>query len=215
MGRSPDVRRLLLKELSTLYPNPRSELNFHNEYQLIVSVVLSAQCTDKKVNEVTPALFERYPTFKALSSAKLSDVESLIRPVNYYKTKAKNLIALGMRVGDELSGKLPTVHEELIELPGVGRKTANVVLCEQGVTPALPVDTHVLRLSNRLGLSDGKTPEAVEEDLKTQFESRYWHDLHHYLILHGRRVCKARAPLCPACRVLKVCPAGKKFMKDR
>lgn len=199
----------LLKALETLYPEAASELSFRNEYQLVVCVVLSAQCTDKKVNQVSPLLFKAAPDFRTLANAKLSVIEEIIRPVNYYKTKAKNLIALGKKVLENFHGKLPISREDLITLPGVGRKTANVVLCEQGNSAALPVDTHVLRLSNRLGLSNGSTPEKVEEDLSRTFPSSTWRELHHRLIFHGRRVCKARNPLCQECSLRKLCPFYK------
>ncbi len=195
----------ILKALSAMYPNAKAELNFHNDYELIIAVVLSAQCTDKKVNQVTPTLFKSYPNFKALSKANIEDVEKIIREVNYYKTKAKNIVTLATQVTNNFKGKLPDDLETLQVLAGVGRKTASVVLCEKGTTPALPVDTHVLRVSNRLGLSDGKTPLDVEEDLRKIFPPNTWHDLHHELILHGRRVCKARQPLCDECGLKKFC----------
>jgi endonuclease-3 len=202
-------KKLLLEELSQLYPDPRSELDFTNEYQLLVAVLLSAQCTDKKVNEVTPILFKRYPSFKALYKAKLADIEEIIRPINYFKTKAKNLLATAQLVTEELSGKLPQSHKELTALPGVGNKTANVVLGELGLEFSLPVDTHVFRLAHRLGLSVGKSPKAVEEDLKKQFLPQEWRGLHHRLIFHGRRVCKALTPQCGSCTLVKLCPAGR------
>lgn len=199
-------RAALLETLARLYPNPRSELNFCNDYQLIVCVVLSAQCTDKKVNAVTPELFRVYPSFDGLSRARLEDVENIIRPVNYYKTKARNLLALASKIVSEHASRLPKTMEHLISLPGVGRKTANVVLCEQGITPALPVDTHVWRVSKRLGLTAGSTPERAEEDLTAQFKPGDWRFLHHALVLHGRRVCKAQRPLCEACSLGSICP---------
>lgn len=200
----------VLKILARLYPDARSELNFKNDYELVVSVVLSAQCTDKKVNEVTPKLFEKFPHFKALAAAKVSNIESIIRPVNYYITKSKNLKALASKVEHEFKGKLPVQHEDLITLPGVGRKTANVVLCEQGVTPALPVDTHVMRVSKRLAFTKSGDPLGVEEDLAKIFSPETWRPLHHGLIWHGRRICKARNPLCAECGLNKVCPSAFK-----
>jgi endonuclease-3 len=206
-------KKLLLEELAQLYPNPRSELDFANEYQLLVAVLLSAQCTDKKVNEITPILFKRYPTFKALYTAKRTDVEAIIRPVNYFKTKAKNLLATAQLVTEQLSGKLPQSHKELTSLPGVGNKTANVVLGELGLAFSLPVDTHVFRLAHRLGLSVGKSPKAVEEDLKKLFPPEEWRGLHHRLIFHGRRVCKALTPQCDSCSLVKFCPTGRVHKK--
>jgi endonuclease-3 len=183
----PRKRLKLVQALAQLYPEPRSELDFSNEFELIIAVILSAQCTDVKVNQVTAKLFKRYPTPERLARAKLTEVEQIIRPINYYKTKSK----------------------ELTELPGVGRKTANVVLGELGVIPTLAVDTHVFRVSHRLGLSVGKTPDKVEEDLKQQFPASEWRALHHRLIFHGRRVCKARQPNCQECSLSKLCLFGQ------
>ena len=201
--------KLLLKILRRLYPNPASELNFRAPYELIVCVALSAQCTDKKVNEVTPLLFKRYPSFPHLAKAKSADLQRIIRPINYYRTKSKNLIAMARMVVDVFGGSLPQTIEELKRLPGVGQKTASVVICELGITPAFPVDTHVFRLAKRLALARGNTPAKVEEELKLRFHSRHWRDLHLRLILHGRRVCKAQRPLCNLCRLVTLCPIGQ------
>lgn len=206
---TPQKRTFLVEALAKLYPDPHSELNFKNEYQLLISVMLSAQCTDKKVNQVTPELFSAYPSFKALSEAKLADVERIIRPINYYKTKSKNLIATGNEVVARFKSKVPDTHEELTSLPGVGNKTANVILSEKGVVPAFPVDTHIFRLAHRLGLSKGKTPDHVEKDLRKAFPSSEWRNLHHRLIFHGRRVCGARSPNCSECSLNKICPASE------
>ena len=206
---TPQKRTFLVEALAKLYPDPHSELDFKNEYQLLIAVMLSAQCTDKKVNEVTPELFQSYPTFKALSQAKLVDVERIIRPINYYKTKSKNLIATGKEAVERFKSKVPDSHEELTSLPGVGNKTANVILSEKGVTPAFPVDTHIFRLAHRLGLSKGKTPDHVEVDLKKAFPSSEWRNLHHRLIFHGRRVCSARSPQCAGCALASICPSSE------
>ncbi len=205
---TPKKRQFLLQALAELYPDPHSELDFTNEYQLLIAVMLSAQCTDKKVNQVTPELFKAYPTFKALSEAKLSDVERIIRPINYYKTKSKNLIATGKEAVERFQSKVPDSHDELTSLPGVGNKTANVILSEKGVVPAFPVDTHIFRLAHRLGLSSGKNPDAVEKDLRKAFPSSEWRNLHHRLIFHGRRVCSARSPQCGGCVLRKLCPSA-------
>lgn len=203
---TPKKRAFLISALAELYPDPHSELDFKNEYQLLIAVMLSAQCTDKKVNQVTPDLFKTYPSFKALSQAKLSDVEKIIRPINYYKTKSKNLIACAGKVVEEFASKVPDSHQDLTSLPGVGNKTANVILSEKGVVPAFPVDTHIFRLAHRLGLSEGKTPDHVEADLRKAFPSSEWRNLHHRIIFHGRRVCAARNPQCQACVLNKICP---------
>jgi endonuclease-3 len=203
----PQARAKLLAILETLYPEPRSELDFSNEYELLIAVMLSAQCTDKKVNQVTPELFAKYPSLKRLAGARVEDVAAIIRPINYYKTKSANIVATAQRITEEYRGTVPKTHEELTSLPGVGRKTANVVLGETGAVPSLPVDTHVFRVSNRLGLSSGKTPEAVERDLCAIFKPSEWRNLHHRFIFHGRRVCKARNPDCALCELRRICPS--------
>jgi endonuclease-3 len=200
----------LLTLLSALYPDPKSELCFTNTYQLIVSVILSAQCTDKKVNEVTPTLFSKFRAFSELAKATLSEVEGILRPINYYRTKSKNIIEMARMVCSDYNGELPDTMEDLITLPGVGRKTANVVLGEREITPSLAVDTHVFRVSRRLGLSRGETPDDVERSLKRSFPPSSWRNLHHQLIFHGRRVCKARKPLCGECALFELCPSREK-----
>ena len=199
----------VLNSLNQLYPEAESELHFRNKFQLLVAVMLSAQCTDKKVNEVTPSLFREFSSFKKLSQAKLTELEAIIRPINYYKTKAKNLIAMSNLVVEQFSSRVPKTHEELTSLPGVGNKTANVVLSELGYAHALPVDTHVQRVSMRLGLSSGKSPDSVEVELKKSFAPETWRTLHHGLIFHGRRICKAQRPLCDECQLATICPKKK------
>ena len=201
----------VLAILSKLYPQAQSELVFENEYQLFVSVLLSAQCTDKKVNEVSPRLFARYPDFKTLASARLKSLEKIIRPVNYYITKASHLIKSAKLICELFGGSLPPDRAGLMSLPGVGQKTANVILGELGVEHSLPVDTHVFRVSKRLGLAGGKNVLEVEEELKVKYASTNWRLLHHGLIFHGRRVCSARKPLCAECALSKVCSSAFKF----
>ena len=204
----PKRKKLLLSALAELYPDPHSELNFKNEYQLLIAVLLSAQCTDKKVNQIIPELFTRYPTFEALSKAALTDVERIIRQINYFKTKSKHLIETGRQMVERFDSIVPKRQEELVSLPGVGRKTANVIVCEAGEVPAFPVDTHVFRLAHRLGLSEGKTTDAVEKDLRKAFPPAEWRNLHHRFIFHGRRVCKARTPNCAGCVLSSICPSA-------
>jgi endonuclease-3 len=204
----------ILKGFEALYPEPASELHFSNERELVIAVLLSAQCTDKKVNEVTPTLFSRFTSFSALARARITELEKILRPINYYRTKAKNVQALGALVEKEHGGKLPRSFDELITLPGVGRKTANVVLNELGIAHALPVDTHVFRVAQRLGLAKGTKPGEIEEALKKRFPAELWRPLHHWLILHGRRVCKAQRPLCEECSLLPYCPFGTLQMKQ-
>lgn len=204
-----DADRKLLDKLKRLYPEPKSELNFRSEFELITAVILSAQCTDKKVNEVTPALFKRYPDFESLSIAKITAVEAIIRPVNFYRSKARNIKGMAKAVCERHRGKLPRQRSELEALPGVGRKTASVVLSQLGIEPALPVDTHVFRVARRLGLSSAEKRDLVEEELRKRFHPKMWHDLHHWLIFHGRRVCKALRPQCEICTLASLCPARR------
>ncbi|RMG40566.1 MAG: endonuclease III [Candidatus Dadabacteria bacterium] len=198
-------KKQLIKTFSKLYPNPRSELVFKNNYQLLVCVMLSAQCTDKKVNQVTPELFSRYPDFNSLARARQKTLERIVRPINYYRTKAANLIKTAKIIVKEHKGRVPREAKSLTALPGVGNKTAAVVLNEMGVEPTFPVDTHVFRVSKRLGLASGKTTDQVSEELKKAFSPKDWRNLHHWLILHGRRVCKARNPLCSECSLKRLC----------
>lgn len=207
MTPSAYTRRRILEILEGLYPSPRSELYFTSEYELLIAVVLSAQCTDKKVNEVTPALFAHYDSIEALSKAKVEETAEIIRTINYYKTKARHIVALAKKIVEEHNGKLPRAHDQLVSLPGVGRKTANVVLSELGIIPTFPVDTHVYRVSRRLGLATGKTPQKVEDELKKLFPPSTWRPLHHWLILHGRRTCSARSPRCTECLLSRYCPS--------
>ncbi len=197
---------IILEKLSAAYPAAASELNFQNEYQLLVAVMLSAQCTDKKVNDVTPELFATFPDFESLSKAQVSKLENIIRPINYYKTKARHLLLTAQTIAAEMFGVVPRTMTLLRTLPGVGQKTANVILNELGVEATIPVDTHVFRVSRRLGFSSATKVSGVEEDLKMRFDSKHWRELHHLLILHGRRVCKARSPNCAGCVVAAVCP---------
>ncbi|MCB0319147.1 MAG: endonuclease III, partial [Bdellovibrionales bacterium] len=189
------------------------ELKFRGNYQLLVSVILSAQCTDKKVNETTPELFNTYPNFLSLSKARLSNLEKIIRPINYYKSKSKHLLAMAKSVVANFNGKIPRSHQELTSLAGVGNKTANVILSELGIEPALPVDTHVFRVSKRLGLAKSKDRDKVELELKQEFQAKDWRNLHHWLIFHGRRVCKAQNPQCELCALSELCPSAESFNK--
>lgn len=186
-------------------PEVRSELNFENGYQLIVSVILSAQCTDKRVNTVTPQLFSRFPDPESLARASFDEVLGLIRSVSYPNSKAKHLIAMASKLTDEFGSVIPSDIGQLTSLPGVGRKTANVVASILYDKPVIAVDTHVLRVSNRLGLSTGKTPEKVEADLVRNIPEHLRAISHHWLILHGRYICTARNPKCHECPLTEWC----------
>ena len=186
-------------------PVAESELKYGSAYELLVAVMLSAQCTDKRVNMVTPALFERFPSPAALSEASFEDVFSLIRSISYPNSKARHLIGMAQRLVADYGGEVPSDVDELMTLPGVGRKTANVVASIMFDKPVIAVDTHVFRVAHRLGLSDGKTPDAVSRELEADIPADERPKAHHWLILHGRYVCTARNPRCTACGLAEYC----------
>ena len=186
-------------------PLPKSELNFLSPYQLIVAVILSAQCTDKRVNMTTPAFYERFPDVEQLAAATPEEVYPLIRSISYPNSKAAHLVAMARKVVDEYGGEIPRDIDALMTLPGVGRKTANVVTSVLYDEPVIAVDTHVFRVAHRLGLSDGKTPYAVELDLEAGIPESVRPKAHHWLILHGRYVCTARNPKCGECGLAPYC----------
>lgn len=186
-------------------PDVASELHYDSPFQLLVAVILSAQCTDKRVNMVTPALFEAFPTPQALAAASFEDVFALVRSVTYPRSKTEHLIAMAGQLVSRFGGEVPGEVPELMTLPGVGRKTANVVASIIFAEPVIAVDTHVFRVSRRLGLSDGKTVEAVEKDLEAHIPEPQRAIAHHWLILHGRYTCTARKPSCPSCPLRPWC----------
>ena len=187
-------------------PIAESELKFMNPYQLLVAVILSAQCTDKRVNMTTPAFFERFPDAKSLSEASQDDVYQLIKSISYPNNKAKNLIGMAKGLMSEFNGVVPDNIEDLQKLPGVGRKTANVVVAVAFDKPAMPVDTHVFRVSARIGLSkNAKTPFDTEKQLVAHIPQKLLSKAHHWLILHGRYVCLARKPKCEECGIKEIC----------
>ncbi|WP_425147340.1 endonuclease III [Deinococcus sp.] len=196
----------ILAELSKLYPDARTELNYRSPFELLVATVLSAQATDVSVNAATPALFAAYPDALALSRATAEEVEPYIRRIGLYRGKARNLVALAGLLTSRHGGEVPNDFAAVVALPGAGRKTANVVLSNAYGYPAIAVDTHVGRLSRRLGLSDQSDPNKVEADLERVFPRQRWVFMHHALILHGRRVCVARTPVCSACTLSLWCP---------
>lgn len=195
-------------------PVAESELKFMNPYQLIVAVVLSAQCTDKRVNMTTPAFFERFPDAKSLSEATQGDVYQLIKSISYPNNKAKNLIGMAKALVTDFDGVVPDNIEDLQKLPGVGRKTANVVVAVAFDKPAMPVDTHVFRVSARIGLSkNAKTPLDTEKQLVAHIPQKLLSKAHHWLILHGRYVCLARKPKCAECGIKEICDFYQKNSK--
>lgn len=192
--------------LAKLYPDARCALEHHDAFQLLVATILSAQCTDKMVNKVTPALFARYPGAAALANARIETLEGLIRPTGFFRTKAKHLIACAKSLVEQHGGQVPADLAALTKLPGVGRKTANVVLGDAFGIPSMVVDTHVKRLSRRLGLTTQDDPVKIEQDLMRLFDPKDWTALGHRLISHGRQVCVARNPKCESCALLPICP---------
>ena len=201
---------LIFKRLARAYPDAHCELDFKTPFQLLVATILSAQCTDKRVNMVTPALFERFPDAEALAMADPRDVEELIRPTGFFRNKTKSLIGMAGGVLDRFGGRVPDSMEELITLPGVGRKTANVILGTAFGTPeGVVVDTHVGRVSRRLGLTRLSDPVKVESVLMKLFPRKNWTLLSHLLIFHGRRVCVARRPRCAECVLNDICPSSE------
>ncbi len=210
----------ILGRLRRQYPDADCALGHRSALELLVSTILSAQCTDDRVNKVTPALFRRYPTAADYAAADQAEVEKLVQSTGFFRNKARNIIGLGRMLTETFGGQVPDTMEELVRLPGVARKTANVVLGawfnkNEGVV----VDTHVGRLAHRLGLTwrsrDEKDAERIEKDLMELFARKDWTFLGHALIWHGRRVCTARKPNCPGCPLIDLCPSAERFVRER
>lgn len=191
--------------LKSKFPDAECELGHKNHYELLVAVILSAQCTDKRVNLITPGLFEKYPTVQKMSEAKLSDVEKEIKSCGFYHNKAKNIINACKEIVKKHSGEVPDKFEDLLTLSGVGRKTANVIMSVAFGKPAIAVDTHVFRVSKRLELANAKTPDKVEFQLHKVIEKQYWSEMHYLMVLFGRYICKAQRPLCEVCELKDIC----------
>jgi endonuclease-3 len=195
----------VLNILDKEYPDAGTQLHYNDLFQLLVAVVLSAQCTDKQVNRVTPALFARYPDASSMAQAELNDLEDLIKGVGLYHSKARHLKHTAQILVSQYEGQVPNTFEQLLELPGVGRKTANVIIAVGFDGPGLGVDTHVHRVANRLGLVNTKDRNRTEKELKAIIDPERWNRAHHLLIWHGRQVCKARRPNCAACVLQELC----------
>jgi len=197
----------VLKRLRAVYPTPRSALSWSSPWELLVSTVLAAQCTDARVNQVTPEFFRRWPTISALARARVEDVEAVIRSTGFFRNKAKNLVAAARRIMQAYQSHVPATMEDLLTLPGVARKTANIVLSNAfGRTEGIAVDTHVRRLAFRLGLTQSRDPKRIEQDLMPLFPRQSWGEINHLLVWHGRDTCQARNPKCAACPLEDVCP---------
>jgi endonuclease III len=200
----------IFSRLRREYPEAHCELDFETPLQLLIATILSAQCTDKRVNMVTPELFRTYPDARALASADPAELEEIIRSTGFFRNKTKSLLGMSAAVVERHGGKVPSTMEELVNLPGVGRKTANVVLGNAfGINEGVVVDTHVGRLSVRLGLTNQTDPVKVEQALMPLFPREAWTLISHLLIFHGRRVCIARAPRCDSCLLADVCPSAR------
>lgn len=199
--------RKIVTVLKRTYPDAECALHHENGYQLLVATILSAQCTDERVNQVTPALFRKYPTPEALAASKQEDVEKLIQSCGFFRNKATNLRGMAQALVERFGGELPRDLDQMVSLPGVGRKTANVVLgTVYGIASGVVVDTHVKRISNLLGLTKSQNPDIIERDLMAILPRKEWVNFSHRLIHHGRRICIARRPKCRECPLLKLCP---------
>ncbi len=196
----------IIEILKKLYPDAKCSLDFKTPFQMMVAVVLSAQCTDARVNQITPSIFEKYPEPKDFANMDISLLEQLIHSCGFYKNKAKNIKAASEIIVNKYNGTLPNTMEELTSLPGVGRKSANVIMLEAFNNPqGIAVDTHAKRISNRLGFSEKNDPLQIEEDLLKIFPKKYYYDVNHLLVWHGRNLCKAKKPDCNNCPLKKYC----------
>ena len=201
-------KKAILEELTRLYPDAGPELNFTNPYETLVAVMLSAQCTDKMVNKVTPAVFARYPDAASMAAATVEELHPMVKSCGF-KSKAVNIIETCKLLMLRHGGEVPRTMEELTALPGVGRKTANVVMSNAFGVPAIAVDTHVFRVSNRLGLAEADDVLKTELQLQKAIPKQDWLDMHHRIIFHGRRVCKAQRPMCAECTLRDLCKANR------
>ena len=206
--RKKDRQAAILHILEETYKGMKSALNYGSPFELLVAVILSAQCTDTRVNVITARLFPKYNTPGKLGSLTQKQMEELIHDCGLYHAKAKNILATCHRLEEVYGGQVPRTMEELITLPGAGRKTANVVMSVAFGQPAIAVDTHVFRVAKRLGLAQGEDPYAVEKELQKAVPQDKWGEAHHWLIWHGRKICKARKPLCSNCPLVDICPSA-------
>lgn len=199
----------VFKALEDIYGTIECPLIHNSPFQLLIAVMLSAQCTDKKVNTVTPILFKKYKSVKDFENADLSTLENIIRPIGLFRAKSANIMATSTSINKNFHGEVPSTMNELISLPGVGRKTANVILGNGFNIPGFPVDTHVIRLTNRIGIANIIIPEKIEKIVNKKLPKKYWTDFSHLLITHGRAICKAQKPACEECKISNLCNFGK------
>jgi endonuclease-3 len=196
----------IVRRLARAYPDAHCALLFRNPLELLVATILSAQCTDSRVNRLTPALFARYPDAAAFAAADRKELERLVKPTGFFRNKARNIMLCCKQLVERHGGQVPATMKELVALTGIGRKTANVILGNAFATPGIPVDTHVGRLSRRLGLSEHANPVKVERDLMALVPKKHWSLFAHRMIFHGRQVCRSRKPRCEACPLAGLCP---------
>ena len=201
----------IIEILRNEYPDAKCSLDFKTPFEMVVAVMLSAQCTDERVNKTTPSIFDKYTSPKDFANIDINLLEELIHPCGFYKNKAKNIKACAKMILEKYDGEVPKTMNELIELPGVGRKSANVVMLEVfGMAQGIAVDTHCKRIANRIGFSDEKDPEKIEQDLLKIFDKKDYKDINHLFICHGRNTCTARSPKCYVCVINKICREYKK-----
>ena len=204
----------IIKKLKEYYPNATCSLDFKSPFEMMIAVMLSAQCTDERVNKTTPNLFEKYNTPEKMAEIKLEELEKIIHPCGFYKNKAKNVIAASKLLLEEYNGIVPNNIDELQKIPGVGRKSANVIMLEAFGNPqGIAIDTHAKRISNRIGFSKESDPEKIEKDLLKIIPQEYYYDVNHLLVWHGRNICNARNPKCEECPINKYCDTYNKIKK--
>ncbi len=214
-GKEKEIEERVKKIIRILrqeYPSPQTALHYRTPFELLVATILAAQCTDERVNKVTPGLFQKYPTVEAFARARQEELENDIRSTGFFRNKARNIIALSKKLVEEYGGRVPDSMEELIKLPGVARKTANIVLASAfKKAEGIAVDTHVRRLAGRLGLSRQTLPEKIEKDLMAIVPREDWLDFNFLLVEHGRKICQARRPRCEECVLRELCPSASKL----
>ena len=203
--RTKDDVNEIIRLLAECYPEPICALEYRKDYELLFAARLAAQCTDARVNTVTPVLFGSYPTLEAIASADVAELEDIVHPCGFFRTKARDIIAAATMLLLEFGGRVPDTMEDLLRLPGVGRKTANLMLGDIHGKPAVVVDTHCIRISNRIGLVSEKNPEKIEKKLRAILPPEHSSDFCHRLVLHGRAVCTARKPKCEECKIADLC----------
>lgn len=205
----------VIKKLKEYYPEAMCSLAFKTPFQMAIAVILSAQCTDERVNKITPSLFEKYGTPQAICNMEINDLEKIIYPCGFYKNKAKNIKAMVKEILEKYNGQMPNTMEQLMSLPGVGRKSANVIMLEAFNKPeGIAIDTHAKRIAKRVGFSKETTPEKIEKDILKLIPKEYYKDVNHLLVWHGRKICEARKPKCNECPIKEVCETNNSNIKS-